>query len=34
MVRPPDEAKRVESEAELKVLLASIYRDLGGKNDL
>jgi hypothetical protein len=30
----PDEAKRVESEAELKVLLASIYEDLEGKNDL
>ena len=31
---PPDEAKCIESEAELKVPLASIYRDLEGKNDL
>jgi len=30
---PPDEAKCVESEAELKVLLASIERDFEGKND-
>jgi len=31
---PPDEAKCVESETELKVLLASIERDFEEKNDL
>ncbi len=31
---PPDEAKCVESEAELKVLLTSIERDFEEKNDL